>query len=103
MDEALAEQVRRRAGRACEYCRMQQAFYPTIPFPIDHVIARQHGGATAQRDRPLWLGAIRCTEAESLNMFGEAHPLGRRLEQLPVRRRGGVVLAQRLQLVKGQF
>jgi hypothetical protein len=47
MDESLIEGARRRANYACEYCRMPQAFYPTVPFPIDHVIARQHGGPTA--------------------------------------------------------
>src|SRR5262249_22546398 len=46
MDESLAWEVRERAGHACEYCRMSQAYYPTVPFPIDHVIARQHGGPT---------------------------------------------------------
>jgi hypothetical protein len=46
MDESLARKVRERAGRACEYCRMPQAYYPTVPFPIDHVIARRHGGRT---------------------------------------------------------
>jgi hypothetical protein len=46
MDESLAEEVRRRASDACEYCRMPQAFYPTVAFPIDHIIARQHGGRT---------------------------------------------------------
>jgi hypothetical protein len=25
---------------------MPQKYYPTVPFPIDHVIARQHGGPT---------------------------------------------------------
>ena len=44
MDERLAQEVRRRAGYACEYCRMAQAWYPTIPFPIDHIIARQQVG-----------------------------------------------------------
>jgi hypothetical protein len=44
MDESLAREVRRRAGHACEYCLMPQAYYPTVPFPIDHVIALQHGG-----------------------------------------------------------
>jgi len=47
MDELLAEQVRWRAGSVCEYCRMPQVFYPTVPFPIDHIIARQHAGSTA--------------------------------------------------------
>ena len=46
MDESLARQVRERAGHRCEYCRMPQAYYPTVPFPIDHIIARQHGGTT---------------------------------------------------------
>jgi hypothetical protein len=46
MDEPLAEQVRRRANHACEYCRMPQACYPTVPFPIDHIIAQQHRGQT---------------------------------------------------------
>lgn len=44
MDERKAKEVRRRAGNVCEYCRMPQAYYPTVPFPIDHIIARQHGG-----------------------------------------------------------
>jgi hypothetical protein len=46
MDESLAEQVRRRANDACEYCRMAQVFYPTVPFPLDHIIALQHRGPT---------------------------------------------------------
>ena len=47
MDELLEQQVRLRAGHACEYCRLPQASYPTVPFPIDHIIARQHGGRTS--------------------------------------------------------
>jgi hypothetical protein len=46
MDEWKAKEVRRRADNVCEYCRMPQAYYPTVPFPIDHIIARQHGGPT---------------------------------------------------------
>jgi hypothetical protein len=42
----LAKTVRQRALHACEYCRMPQAYYPTTPFPIDHIIARHHGGLT---------------------------------------------------------
>jgi hypothetical protein len=44
MDATLAERVRRRASHACEFCHMSQAFYPTVPFPIDHIIVQQHGG-----------------------------------------------------------
>jgi hypothetical protein len=46
MDETLAEHVRQRANHACEYCHMPHAFYPTVPFPIDHIIAQQHEGRT---------------------------------------------------------
>ena len=53
MDAALARQVRERAGHACEYCRMPEAFYPTTPFPIDHIIARQHGGPTIPENLAL--------------------------------------------------
>lgn len=53
MHEALAQEVRKRAGHACEYCRMPQACYPTVPFPIDHVIARQHGGKTTANNLAL--------------------------------------------------
>ena len=34
-----------RAGGACEYCRMPQAFY-RARYQIDHVIARQHSGGS---------------------------------------------------------
>lgn len=40
MDDFLAEQVRARACNACEYCLMPQTHYPTVPFPIDHIIAQ---------------------------------------------------------------
>jgi hypothetical protein len=46
MGPLLEEGVRKRAGETCEYCRMRQSFYPTVTFPIDHIIARQHGGPT---------------------------------------------------------
>jgi HNH endonuclease len=46
MDEVFGWRVRERTAHACEYCRMSQAHYATVPFPIDHIIARQHGGRT---------------------------------------------------------
>ncbi len=46
MDESLGRTVRKRAGNTCEYCRMPESYYPTVPFPIDHIVARQHGGRT---------------------------------------------------------
>jgi len=39
MNTALEQQVRRRAGNACKYCRLLQRF-SRLMFPVDHVIAR---------------------------------------------------------------
>ncbi|HKB03133.1 MAG TPA: HNH endonuclease signature motif containing protein [Gemmataceae bacterium] len=68
MDEALAQAVRGRAGYACEYCRMLQAFYPTITFPIDHIIARQHRGPTTLSN--LALACLRCNSNKGPNIAG---------------------------------
>jgi len=45
MNAALLEQVRQRAAALCEYCRMPESVV-RLPFQIDHVMARQHGGLT---------------------------------------------------------
>lgn len=44
MDAATSQFVRERAGNRCEYCRLPQDF-SALRFHIEHVIARQHGGA----------------------------------------------------------
>jgi hypothetical protein len=41
----LAQQVRERAAGRCEYGHLPQAG-SNIPFEIDHIIARKHGGRT---------------------------------------------------------
>jgi hypothetical protein len=38
-------ELRGRAGNACEYCRLPTSGH-TTPFVSDHIIARQHGGRT---------------------------------------------------------
>lgn len=55
MDTALEQLVRRRAGNACEYCRLPQRF-SRLTFPVDHVIAQQHGGSTIASNRALACG-----------------------------------------------
>ncbi|WP_165074084.1 HNH endonuclease [Paludisphaera rhizosphaerae] len=45
MTPTLERRVRRRARGRCEYCRLPR-FASEFTFPIDHIIARQHGGAT---------------------------------------------------------
>src|SRR5262245_41180552 len=43
MDDATNEIVRQRAGGLCEYCHLPEA-HVLIPFHIEHVTAKQHGG-----------------------------------------------------------
>lgn len=45
MMSPLERLVRRRARGRCEYCRLPRSA-SEFRFPIDHVIARQHGGPT---------------------------------------------------------
>jgi hypothetical protein len=45
MDRALEQQVRDRAGKQCEYCRMPQRF-DEARFEIDHIVSRYHHGKT---------------------------------------------------------
>lgn len=68
MDETLAQEVRRRAGGICEYCRMPQKLYPTVTFPIDHVIARQHSGRTVPAN--LALSCLHCNSHKGPNLAG---------------------------------
>jgi 5-methylcytosine-specific restriction endonuclease McrA len=44
MNEALREQVRRRAAHACEYCGAREHPGSRLRFHIEHIIAHQHGG-----------------------------------------------------------
>src|SRR5262245_57721685 len=67
MDRALVEQVRSRAGEACEYCLLPQAA-SIIRFPIDHVIARQHGGPTELENLAPCCG--RCNRFKGPNLAG---------------------------------
>ena len=45
MNRALLDQVRRLADDRCDYCRIPRRFDP-LPFPLDQIIAEQHGGET---------------------------------------------------------
>jgi hypothetical protein len=79
MDESLARRIRQRAGHACEYCRMPEAYYPTVPFPIDHIIARQHGGTTTLGN--LALSCLHDNSHKGPNIAG-IDPLTRKLARL---------------------
>jgi len=67
MDEELRRLVWRRARGRCEYCQLHQDF-SRIPFEIDHVIARKHGGATAAGN--LALTCFFCNSYKGSNIAG---------------------------------
>lgn len=78
MEDTLLRDVRRRAADACEYCRIPQSFYP-VPFEIDHIIARQHGGASVSQN--LALACLHCNGHKGPNIAG-IDPRSRRLTAL---------------------
>ncbi len=67
MDEELRRLVWRRAQGRCEYCQRRQEF-SRVPFEIDHVIARKHGGATAAGN--LALTCFFCNNYKGPNIAG---------------------------------
>ena len=68
MDASLARDVRERAGHMCEYCRLPESNYPTVPFPIDHIIARDHGGSTIAGN--VCLCCFACNRHKGPNIAG---------------------------------
>ena len=61
----VEQKGRGRAGHRWEYCRLPQSA-AHLTFPIDHVIARQHGGS----DRPhnLALACVPCNSKKGPNI-----------------------------------
>src|SRR5271165_3806605 len=66
MDPSSREVVRRRAGNAYEYCRMPQEATPLIPFHVEHIVSRQHGGAGDPSG--LALACDRCNAYKAPNL-----------------------------------
>lgn len=67
MTVTLEDRVRRRAGDACEYCRVPQSAY-RVSLQLDHIIARQHGGRTTLNN--LALSCLRCNLNKGPNIAG---------------------------------
>jgi hypothetical protein len=67
MDKATDKMVRERAHGCCEYCRMLQA-YDDLPFQIEHIIAKQHGGTDAHEN--LALACVPCNLHKGTNLSG---------------------------------
>lgn len=67
MNRRLVQQIWERAGNRCEYCRIPHPHY-RLPFQIDHIIARQHGGATISDN--LALACFHCNRFKGPNIAG---------------------------------
>lgn len=67
MNPDLVRQVWQRAQGRCEYCRLPASVYP-LPFHVDHIIARQHGGPTAGEN--LALACLHCNRHKGPNIAG---------------------------------
>jgi hypothetical protein len=67
MNEALAKLVRERARGQCEYCHLPER-WSSIPFEIDHIIARKHHGPTTEDN--LAFSRFYCNSAKGTNIAG---------------------------------
>jgi hypothetical protein len=59
--------VRQRAKNCCEYCGLSQDFEP-LPFHIEHIIPRQHGGKSSAEN--LALACHHCNLHKGTNLSG---------------------------------
>jgi hypothetical protein len=78
MNVRLERLVWRRAQRTCEYCQLLQE-YDELPFQIDHILARKHGGLTTAQN--LALACFPCNNHKGPNIAGR-DPLTERIVQL---------------------
>jgi hypothetical protein len=67
MDAKLDRLVRQRAGGRCEYCHLPQAG-SRVPFEVDHIIARKHGGPTIAGN--LAISCLYCNAYKGPNISG---------------------------------
>ena len=65
---ATRAHVRRRAHHRCEYCGLSQEAATIVPFHIEHVIPRQHGGSDAASN--LALACYHCNQYKGPNLTG---------------------------------
>lgn len=63
----LEAEVRQRANGHCEYCRLPQTAF-SRPFQIEHIIARQHGGANSFDN--LAFACWYCNQKKGPNLTG---------------------------------
>ncbi len=76
MNPTIARRVRDRAGGRCEYCRLPSTPV-AIPFEVEHVVAKQHGGTDAPGN--LAFTCLHCNRHKGPNLAGIARIKGRRV------------------------
>jgi hypothetical protein len=59
--------VKQRAGGRCEYCQLSEAD-SELPFQMDHVVARKHGGGTNAEN--LAYACLYCNSYKGPNLAG---------------------------------
>ncbi len=79
MDAALRTFVRQRAGDRCEYCRLPQEASLLATFHIEHIVPRQHQGATEPQN--LALACHHCNSHKGPSLTG-IDPVTRSLVRL---------------------
>ena len=67
MDPNLEALVRARASFRCEYCKFPEEA-AELPFQLDHIVARQHGGRTEPGN--LALACCYCNRHKGPNLSG---------------------------------
>lgn len=67
MNDDTRRKVRERAGASCEYCRLPEAAVE-VPFHVEHIVARQHGGSDDFGN--LALACDRCNLFKGPNLAG---------------------------------
>ena len=68
MDDATKHFIRQQAHNCCEYCGVHQRYYPDFTFHIEHIVARQHGGAEDVAN--LALACHLCNNKKGPNLSG---------------------------------
>ena len=67
MNREVVQGCRQRAKDRCEYCHLPAIVYP-LPFHVDHIVARQHGGKTVLEN--LALACLHCNRHKGPNIAG---------------------------------
>ena len=62
----MRDQVRERAGCRCEYCHLPDLLPEEIPFHLEHIVARRHGGSNDSFN--LAWSCHRCNERKGTNL-----------------------------------